>query len=124
MCYAALLLQDTVDPVAIQHASLALFLVLPLLILLALLLVLPPYWFIFKKAGFSPWLSILMLLPVINLVALWVIALSKWKVVPLAQISDLPQQNSALPDDPEQAPSQQPISVPPDDPERSPQPPC
>ena len=44
-----------------------------------------PYWFIWKKAGFSPWLSLLMLLPLINIVMLYVLAFSEWKVVPVAQ---------------------------------------
>jgi hypothetical protein len=41
-----------------------------------------PYWFIFKKAGFSPWLAVLMFLPLANLVILYVIAFSPWKVIP------------------------------------------
>ena len=32
----------------------------------ASLLVLVPYWFIFKKAGFSPFLALLMFVPVVN----------------------------------------------------------
>lgn len=38
-----------------------------------------PFWMIFKKAGFQPVLSFLMLVPIINLVMLYVIAFSKWK---------------------------------------------
>jgi hypothetical protein len=41
-----------------------------------------PYWFIFKKAGFSPWLSILMFVPLANIIILYVVAFSPWKVVP------------------------------------------
>jgi hypothetical protein len=29
-----------------------------------------PYWVIFRKAGFSPWLSLLILIPLVNLVVL------------------------------------------------------
>ncbi|HVT99236.1 MAG TPA: hypothetical protein VHE33_17150 [Acidobacteriaceae bacterium] len=43
-----------------------------------------PFWFIFKKAGFSPWLCLLLLLPVVNLVMLYVLAFTDWKVVPVA----------------------------------------
>ena len=43
-----------------------------------------PYWFIWKKAGFSPALSLLMLIPLLNLVMLYVLAFSEWKVVPAA----------------------------------------
>jgi hypothetical protein len=44
-----------------------------------------PYWVIFKKAGFSPFLSLLMLLPVVGIVVLFVVAFSDWKVVPAPQ---------------------------------------
>jgi hypothetical protein len=52
--------------------------------------VLPPYGIIFKKAGFSPWLAILMMIPVVNIVTLWVVALSTWKTVPQPQIAPPP----------------------------------
>lgn len=41
-----------------------------------------PYWKIFGKAGFSPWLSILMLVPLLNLVVLYIVAFSTWNVQP------------------------------------------
>ncbi len=37
-----------------------------------------PYRMIFKKSGFSPWLSLLIYLPLINLVVLYVVAFSNW----------------------------------------------
>jgi hypothetical protein len=46
------------------------------------ILVLIPYWFIFKKAGFSPWLALLMFLPMINLILLYFLAFARWNVVP------------------------------------------
>jgi hypothetical protein len=45
-----------------------------------------PYWMIFKKAGFSPWLSLLFFVPVANIIVLYVVAFSEWKVVPVAQL--------------------------------------
>jgi hypothetical protein len=33
-----------------------------------------PYWFIFKKAGFSPFLALLMFLPLINIAVLYFLA--------------------------------------------------
>jgi hypothetical protein len=45
-----------------------------------------PFWFIWKKAGFSSWLSLLMVLPLVNLVMLYVLAFSEWKVAPVAQL--------------------------------------
>jgi hypothetical protein len=44
-----------------------------------------PFWFIFKKAGFSPWLCLLLLLPIVNIVMLYVLAFTDWKVIPIAQ---------------------------------------
>jgi hypothetical protein len=48
-----------------------------------------PYWFIFKKAGFTPWLSLLMFVPLGNIIMLYVLAFSTWKVVP-APIAQYP----------------------------------
>jgi len=56
-----------------------------------------PYWFIFKKAGFSPWLTVLMFVPLANLIILYVIAFSEWKVVPVAQTYLPPQYPPAPP---------------------------
>lgn len=44
-----------------------------------------PFWFIFKKAGFTPWLCLLLILPLVNIVMLYVLAFTEWKVVPVAQ---------------------------------------
>ena len=49
---------------------------LHLLIVAAVIIV--PFWQIFSKAGYSGWLSFLMLLPFINLIALYVLAFSDW----------------------------------------------
>jgi hypothetical protein len=37
-----------------------------------------PYWQIFKKAGFSPWLSLLIVIPLVNLCALYYLAFTRW----------------------------------------------
>jgi hypothetical protein len=37
-----------------------------------------PFWQIFRKAGFHPALSLIMLIPVANLVALYFFAFSQW----------------------------------------------
>jgi hypothetical protein len=42
------------------------------------LAVLIPYWQIFKKAGFSPWLSLLIVIPFVNLCALYYLAFARW----------------------------------------------
>lgn len=41
-----------------------------------------PLWQIVKKAGFHPALSLLVLVPVVNIVMLYVFAFSRWRVVP------------------------------------------
>ena len=41
-----------------------------------------PYWMIFKKAGFAPALSLLMVIPGVKLIVIYVIAFSDWKVGP------------------------------------------
>ena len=51
-------------------------------IAILLLALLPPFWVIFRKAGFSPWLSLLMLIPEVNLVALYLVLSRKWKTAP------------------------------------------
>lgn len=50
-----------------------------------------PVWFICRKAGFSPWLSLLYVIPLGGLVLNFVLAFADWKVVP-AQQSYWPRQ--------------------------------
>jgi hypothetical protein len=54
------------------------------------IVVLIPYWFIFKKAGFSPFLALLMFLPLINIVVLYFLAFARWNVVPAAMVYPAP----------------------------------
>jgi len=42
------------------------------------LLVITPFWRIFKRAGFTPWLSLLMLVPLANFFALYYLAFARW----------------------------------------------
>jgi hypothetical protein len=48
--------------------------------------VLPPYWMIFKKAGYSPWLSLLTLIPLIKYIVLYFIGFSEWKAGPAQKL--------------------------------------
>jgi hypothetical protein len=50
-----------------------------LVILVFIPVVVLPYWMIFKKAGFAPALSLLIVIPLVNLIVLYVIAFSDWK---------------------------------------------
>lgn len=66
------------------HALQAMMVFLPLVILIGSLIVIIPYWMIFKKAGFPAFLGILMVVPLVNIVLLYVLAFSQWKVIPAA----------------------------------------
>jgi branched-subunit amino acid transport protein AzlD len=40
-----------------------------------------PYWSIFRKAGFDPYLSVLMLIPLVNIAMLFYLAFSEWPIL-------------------------------------------
>ena len=42
------------------------------------LLLIIPFWQLFSKAGYSGWWSLLMVVPIANLVALYVLGFSNW----------------------------------------------
>ena len=72
------------DPNIVFHPPHALFLA-PFFLISAVVgvaLVIIPYWFIFRKAGFSPWLSLLTVIPLVGIVVLYVVAFSQWRVTP------------------------------------------
>ncbi len=46
--------------------------------LIIAVLILLPFWFIFSKAGYSKWLSLLMLVPIVNFGMLYFLAISTW----------------------------------------------
>jgi hypothetical protein len=83
---AMLLLQSQPDPVMIQHLVMTFLAIMPILIAVGLAVVIVPFWFILKKAGLSPWLSLLNAVPLGNLILLYVLAFSEWKVPPVAQV--------------------------------------
>jgi hypothetical protein len=90
MQFLALFQQNGPDPAAIQHMVLAMMAIMPLIILICLAIVIVPFWFICKKAGFSPWLSLLNLVPLGGLILMYVLAFAEWKVVPAPQNVYLP----------------------------------
>ncbi len=87
----AVILQNTPDPAMVQKIMLTMLPFLFLFVLVALAIVIIPFWFICKKAGFSPWLSLLNVIPLGNLVLLYVLAFSDWKVMPAPQAYWQPQ---------------------------------
>ena len=88
MHWVAMLLQDNqLSQEQIQRFAMAFMAIIPLLILIGIAIVMIPCWFILKKAGFTPWLSLLCLIPSFGvLVLLYVLAFAEWKVVPAPQL--------------------------------------
>ncbi len=41
-----------------------------------------PMWFISKKAGLTPWLSLLCIFPLTGLIFFYILAFTNWKVIP------------------------------------------
>jgi hypothetical protein len=46
-----------------------------------LFVVLWPYGRIYSRMGYSPWIALLMIVPVVNLITLWVVAYGTWPAV-------------------------------------------
>jgi len=53
-----------------------------IIVLLVFPLFIIPFWYIFKKAGFTPALSLLMIVPLANLLILYYVAFSHWEIRP------------------------------------------
>ena len=82
MQLALILMQSSLDRTDIQRLLMPLVTIVPLLILVGLVIVIVPFWFICKKAGFSPWLSLLNMIPLGNLALIYVLAFAEWKATP------------------------------------------
>lgn len=50
----------------------------PFVMLICAVLVILPFWLIFSKAGYSKWLSLLMVVPIANAILLYFLAFSDW----------------------------------------------
>lgn len=79
----AMLLQDNPNqpsPEMIQHLIVAMAAIIPIIMAISIAIFMVPCWFICKKAGFSPWLSLLCIIPSLGtLVLLYVLAFAEWK---------------------------------------------
>jgi hypothetical protein len=88
----AFLLQSQTDPNEIVQRMM--MWILPILLigyLVVVAILMIPCWFILKKAGFSPWLSLLCIVPSLGtLVLLYVLAFAQWKVMPIPQMAYVP----------------------------------
>jgi hypothetical protein len=47
-------------------------------IVVFILVAVVPYWLILNKAGYSGWWCLLLFVPIVNIVAPWIFALSEW----------------------------------------------
>ena len=81
----ALLLQNQPDAAQIQRIAIAVMTIMPILIIVGLAIIIVPFWFICKKAGFSPWLSLINIVPLGGVILCYVLAFSNWQVVPAPQ---------------------------------------
>jgi len=53
-----------------------------LFVLVAALILIIPYWKIFGKAGFPRIFGVFMIFPLVNLILLYVLAFSRWRIPP------------------------------------------
>ena len=106
MLMLALFLQENnLDQQQIQRLVLAMMAFIPIMILIGIAIVMIPTWFVCKKAGFSPWLSLLCLVPSLGLlVLLYVLAFADWKVAPVAPQGYMPPPPYPPPPYPQQPP--------------------
>lgn len=82
MQFALILMQSSLGQPDLQKFLMHALVMAPLLILVGLAIVIVPFWFICKKAGFSPWLSLLNIIPLGNLALIYVLAFAEWKTTP------------------------------------------
>jgi hypothetical protein len=94
MNFLAMLLQTMPDSTAtqqqIQQVMMWMIPIILVVTIICLAIIIIPFWFICKKAGMSPWLTLLNILPLGNLVLIYVLAFAEWKVVPAPQIYPYP----------------------------------
>jgi hypothetical protein len=72
-------------------------LVLSIAFMFPAVLVVIPFWQIFKKAGMAGPLALLMMVPLVNLAMLYLLAFSKWNVAPDAYPLQAPGSGSVMP---------------------------
>jgi hypothetical protein len=78
----ALLLQDQPNAEQAMKLMMAIIPLFGVFMLVGMAIIIVPCWFICKKAGFSPWLALINIIPLGNLVLLYILAFAEWKVVP------------------------------------------
>jgi hypothetical protein len=89
----AFLLQSQVDPEFVKRMMTIIIPIVLTIYVVVVVILMVPFWFILKKAGFSPWLSLLCIITSLGtLVLLYVLAFAEWKVVPAPQQAYWPPQ--------------------------------
>lgn len=84
----AFLLEQSFNPNDLQHIMMWIVPFIMVFAILAIAIVMIPCWIILKKAGFTPWLALLCIVPSLGtLVLLYVLAFAQWKVVPAPQVA-------------------------------------
>jgi hypothetical protein len=91
MSTLAFILQNQPDPALVQHIAVLVLTIIPIIIVVFLAIAIVPFWFILKKAGFSPWLSLIYIIPLGNLFLYYFLAFAEWNVVPAPQFAWQPQ---------------------------------
>ena len=93
MLFLAAILQETATQPNIEQAqkmAMAVLAIMPFILLIGLAVIILPFWFICKKAVFSPWLSLLNIVPFGSLILWYVLAFADWKVMPVPPPSYAP----------------------------------
>ncbi|MGO9940133.1 MAG: hypothetical protein ACLPH3_20900 [Terracidiphilus sp.] len=83
MHLALLLFQNTISPEQARHIAMTFLAIMPVVILICYIVIIVPFWFICKKAGFSPWLSLINIIPLGNIILIYILAFAEWKVAPV-----------------------------------------
>ena len=78
-----LLQQNPIDPEQAKRIFMTFLAIMPVIILIGYIIFIVPFWFICKKAGFSPWLSLINVIPLGNIILIYVLAFAEWKVGPM-----------------------------------------
>ena len=89
----AFLLQRQFDPEVVKRMMTMIIPIMLTFYVVVVVILMVPFWFILKKAGFSPWLALLCIIPSLGtLVLLYVLAFAEWRVVPAPQQAYWPPQ--------------------------------
>jgi hypothetical protein len=78
------------DPHQLQGIIAAAIGIYAMIYLIQAVIFIVPTWFISKKAGLSPWLSLLCLFPLTGVILLYILAFAEWKVIPAPQMAFQP----------------------------------